>query len=522
MAMTIANLNRIQNIDFKRSPAASWVFTLAQKKGHGFFQYESRKQLEEAPVWEAGEEMPYAWESGFMFEDKYSGFRTDLLIASFQPAHSSKWTAHELLHNLLGFSWVEGQDVFYHALASRLSEALPVALFYFFDEVGGRRCERHQFSSVVFPKDCNDCLDLAKQGEGQWDSQDLHCKLGLDFLDREIQAVKRSLSTGRVYENQFMGLNLTTDAMFYAKKQQARLQYPLSLRLLEEFYQPNHLVHYSIDSLITRTEELATALCQQDLTFSDVNQMSDTKAWQMDVAWRLINMACWVENTEIYPAIEELVFDLLLKDDSSLVSCIEQYEKLCEQYELIPPSDLFSVGYTLDLGYGYSLQQIKDGLASQYPELEEVVVSDTIIEGFPREAALERKALGDRLVDYFSSKKKDTDSLEWHKKLSALEPCFIESFYLGESPSMKWNPKAVFLPANLLPESLDLFDDLESLEWVLALKLSTELQPRLFPLYQGEKKEIEFQMTKDSPRKNTLFSNLVENDFIIKKSETVL
>ena len=95
--------------ELARSPAATAVGCMAAESGLFLAHFEYRVPLEPPEHWlpldrpDLGQ--PGSWSGGRLAENKYSSFRNDLLIGSFNPGHRAKWTAHELCHCLVGFSW---------------------------------------------------------------------------------------------------------------------------------------------------------------------------------------------------------------------------------------------------------------------------------------------------------------------------------------------------------------------------------------------------------------------------------
>ena len=130
--------------ELERSTAARRVAELAAHSQLLMSHYEYRVALPVPDAWrpegrpDLGE--PQGWVAGVLPESKYQGFRHDRLIGSLHPGHRAKWTTHELLHGLVGFAWRPGASTLFHALAARMAEVLPVALWYFFDEAHLKRC----------------------------------------------------------------------------------------------------------------------------------------------------------------------------------------------------------------------------------------------------------------------------------------------------------------------------------------------------------------------------------------------
>lgn len=524
----MTNLNILPKRDFSRSYAALRVKEMAEANRSSFFHFEARKQLELPSEW-LGEERPvYHWHKGLMGESKYSAFRNDHLLASFQPAHTSKWTTHEIMHNLLGFAWAPGSSIFFHSLASRLSESLPVALYYFFDELGLKRCEKHRYSASFHGERCYECEAVAGDDLVEdFDTKNIMWQMGEEFLDREIQAVKKSMKTGYVYENIFSGLNLTTDSMYYAANQISRLNDPLFERYIDEFYRPLGLVHEDLDSLISRIELILGDLKSKSPVTYDLNNIDQETHSRMDLAYRILVMAKHVEGTEVYDPLCEIVFNQL-KSEGELQSAMEAYESLCEAYELIPPHDMFSVGYELNDKYGFSTGQLEDGLLSQFPHSISIWKANDpksfneSIHEFSRKMPWERDSIGKRFLD--SMRPSIPESLisffekeyliEWNR------PSKPEYYYLGsQSKELRWNPAMRLLSTEADGwQDLGLsfgtsFDELS----VLSLKTHKNENSQIFPLSKVEFEEIDsaIKENREPAVESSIISDLKRELFLV-------
>ena len=151
--------------ELTRSTAARRVAELASESELVVSCFEHRVRLPLPERWcpddrpDLGE--PPGWEAGVLPEAKYQSFCHDRRVASFHPGHRAKWMTHELCHGLVGFAWRPDASILFHALAARLAEVLPVALWYFFDEIDLLRCPRHVGSGALFDLLCPACEALA-------------------------------------------------------------------------------------------------------------------------------------------------------------------------------------------------------------------------------------------------------------------------------------------------------------------------------------------------------------------------
>ena len=162
------------------------------------------------------------WSRGQRIEPKYAHFRYDSPLGSFHPSHRAKWTAHELCHGLVGFAWRPDKSRFFHHAAARLSEVLPVALWYFFDEVDVQRCPIHEHEGLLFGEHCPACEKAAHQPPRLKQDIDL-IAAGKAFVQKEIDAVFQSVTSGHLVENRYATLNLARDGAAWANAHFGRL-----------------------------------------------------------------------------------------------------------------------------------------------------------------------------------------------------------------------------------------------------------------------------------------------------------
>ncbi len=73
------------------------------------------------------------WVAGALVTGRYQSFCLDGAFATMNPNHSSRWTAHELLHRAIGFAWRPDMPRWEHYRVNRLAELLPVVHWYGFD-----------------------------------------------------------------------------------------------------------------------------------------------------------------------------------------------------------------------------------------------------------------------------------------------------------------------------------------------------------------------------------------------------
>jgi hypothetical protein len=531
MKKNLWNCSNLPEKDKSRSSRAKAVVDFAQRKDLGVFHFEMRNQLEEPEAWDTGLADDYRWNKGYLHEGKYSAFKTDCLLASFQPGHRSQWSSHELLHNIVGFSWAENASLFYHALSSRLSELLPVALFYFFDEIDSKKCERHRFSSALFGEFCKDCESVKAISDKP---NPFFLEQAKIFVENEIAAVKKSIHTGMMYENVFCGLNLTSDAMQFARMQYPRLSDPICKALYLDYYKGQSLVHSDLESLFHRLELVFEALLENDFSNLENEVMpSKEKAIALDIVSRLFLMKKHVEeDRELIKKIDSLIeseFASLL--ETNYESCIQKYGELCDEYQLIPTEDMFAVGIALNNTMGLCFSQIEDGLSSSVPlSFEKWQKSPNYcseISEFMHSMNLERTDLGDRLAKYFQTKNHDLKAvLDKELSLYGSPRGDLSHKYLGdtlhiEGKALKWNTdlSQQSLSGNELYE-LGVFEEGDSHNYVLLSLPNTGDQPNsLYPLEVSEHESL-VSFVETGILEESLYSlvkDLLENGFLLEE-----
>lgn len=353
-----------------RSPAARRVGRLAAASGLFGAHHEHRVELEPPADWlpEGRQDLRQlvTWNGGILPERKYQIFRHDFIPARFNPGHRAKWTAHELCHGLVGFAWRPGASSFFHALAARIAEILPVALWYWLDEAGLRRCPEHAGGGPLFNSFCRAC-ELAAREPGRDDDpqRERWYREGRTFVDRELAAVARSRRLGRPVGHRHATLELSTDGLNYAASQDRRLRSPEFHQLMERFFPPGTGRVGSLDELESRVVEVLSGIVEG----AEVRPLAGGP-WRFavqDVAWRLLTVRAQSEGT-VVSAIDALVDHLAgAPDKAGIAAVIEGYRELFNEYHVPEPEDLFAVGYPLPGGYGRSLGQIASGIASSCP-----------------------------------------------------------------------------------------------------------------------------------------------------------
>lgn len=443
------------DFELRRSPAAAKVGELASESGLLMAHYEYRVAMDLPEQWlpdnrpDLGERAP--WHDGVLPEHKYQNFRTDLMIGSFNPGHRAKWTAHELCHALVGFAWRENASPFFFATAARMGEILPVALYYFFDEAGLNRCPDHVHSGPLYKTYCPECEKAA--ANGPWLEDPLvsrRLQEGVQFIERELDAVHLSLKKGRPIASPWGSLDLCSDGLAYAAAHGARLSSHEFAEFMEKFYPPGTGCHSTLDSLEGRIRELTAAILGE----------SDAEPWPVsrwawicrDLGWRLMEISAQADG-EISRELEALINDLASNPtDTTVSSVLSRYRVLFEDFELPEPEEVFAVGYRLPAGDGLSNRQISEGLASACPMTWELLQNngrEDILHKFIQADRCERKPLGLRFAAWLAQNHPGiaADLAQFEASVAHAPPPDAACLSLGPygDGSYKLNPSIIFL-----------------------------------------------------------------------------
>jgi len=340
------------------------------------------------------------WRGGHLWEHKYSHFRYDNPVGSFNPGHRAKWTAHELCHALVGFAWRPEASPLFYCLAGRVAEALPVALWYFFDEAGLRRCPAHAGGGPLFNTHCEDCERRAAQGPAKGRPDPQWAERGRAFVEAELAAVQRTRETGVATLHRYATIDLHSDALAWTAAHRARLESREFARFRERFLEPTHGAHDSLDGFMDRVREV----CDDLAGGVPAKALGGGRGlWiAQDVAWRLTMIIAECEGV-VVEGLEELVTHLAMAPTvQSVADIIDAYHSLGEEWVLPSPDDLFAVGYPLPGGYGFATEQVAQGVASVCPETA-TLLGDTfepLVDEFVRAEPPVRAPVARRFATY--------------------------------------------------------------------------------------------------------------------------
>jgi hypothetical protein len=309
---------------------------------------------------------PPTWAGGVLPESKYQGFRHDRLVGSFHPSHRAKWTAHELCHSLVGFAWRPGASALFHALAARLAEALPVALWYFFDEADGPRCSAHAGQGPLAGPTCSACEDAGASGAVDIGDAERWWSEGHAWLAQELASIRDSARLGRPTRHPHRAIDLSSDGLAYAAAQSPRLSEPAFERYVALFFEEGQGWFSSLEGLEARVLAVAAHL-SGEATAAPLT--GGRWRWiAQDLGMRLATV--WVETDgDMALELERLLVALsTAPSEASVGEVIAGYEQLHADWFLPEPGEVFAVGYPLPHGYGLSARQATDGLRSACPK----------------------------------------------------------------------------------------------------------------------------------------------------------
>ncbi len=399
----------------RRSPAAARVGRLAAASGLSCFHFEHRVHLPLPASWVPGIDPtladPPSWEDGILPEAKYQSFRHDLALGSFHPHHRAKWSTHELTHGLVGFAWRKDATPLFHATAGRLAELVPVALWYFFDEACLRRCPDHAGQGALFRTLCPACEAVAGPDPKDERAEE-HLAAGMRFVERELEAVDRTLSTGRPVPHKWATLDLTSDGIAYARAHGERLASPEFASYMERFAVRDGGWCDDLDALRARMSAVLDGL----LGRSEPAPLAPSAAhgalrWVLqDLGWRLHQITADTNGdataqldricrglAEAVPGTTEASTEVRYRPVHEARSA---YTELCGRFELPHPDDVFALGYPVPGLTGCALPLV-EGLRSCMPLTTDVLESalEPMVQPFLT-TDLSRRHLADRFATW--------------------------------------------------------------------------------------------------------------------------
>jgi hypothetical protein len=374
-------------VELQRSPSAQIVGKLAEDSGLFLTHFEHRHHLSPPPSWLPTDRPDLAgelsWQGGILKEHKYQHFRYDQPLGSLHPGHRAKWTAHELCHGLAGFTWRSDMTPLAHTLSARLSEVLPVALWYFFDEVQLRRCPLHYLQGALFQDHCVYCEQVAQHGPRLPEPEDekaIH--EGIKFVKAEFAMIAKSKRFGRPLPNRYATLDLNSDALAYVAQNLRRMEDPVFRMFIELFHGHHTGMWADLDEL----EGRVWGLCEALSGGLPANPLPAGRAhWiAQDLGWRLLLVSTQCEDAEAIDRLESLA-EGLARNPEDLQAVFDGYQDLHESFFLPDPENMFAVGYPLPsskgkLPWGSDYAQLFHGIDSACPSLAKALGKEGLSE----------------------------------------------------------------------------------------------------------------------------------------------
>ncbi len=394
------------DMEHTRSPSASRIADFANQSDLFFAHFEHRVRLSLPPEWIQGEDPPSNWVAGILGEPKYQAFRHDLLVASFHPGHRAKWTAHELCHALVGFAYHPGASTLFHALGAWLAELMPVALWYFFDEAGLTRCEKHTGQGALFQTHCDECEDAALRGPREFDRVDARfMREGRAFVERELRAIRRSKRIGLPQGTRYGTVDLASDGLTYAHAHGARLRAEAMERYVAQFFSADQGHHANLESLEARVIEMRDALTQAKILRPWKATRWDYAA--QDIGYRMLTVRAQCAG-DLGRGLDRVIDSLAQKrSKQGITRAIAAYSELAAAHRrgkatLPSAEEMFAVGYALPGWSGVSLSQLEAGARSACPGAHLALGRDAhaAIEQFASADIAERSPIGRRFARF--------------------------------------------------------------------------------------------------------------------------
>lgn len=390
----VAQVEGVAAHELARSVAAARVGAAAARDGLLLYHFEHRTTLPLPAAWvaEGGDPSLPEWVDGVLPEPKYASFRHDLPIGSHHPGHRAKWAAHELCHALVGFAWRPGATPLFHATAGRLAELVPVVLWYFLDEVGLRRCPRHD--GPLFRTFCPACEAAAAQGPTALRPERAERLLrhAEDFVRGELDALARTRSRGEPCPHVWGSLDLCSDGVAYAVAHGPRLDSPGFAAFAERYLvEGEGGWHRDLDALVDRSLAVLRHLAE-GTPLAPLG--GDRSTWvRQDLAARLLQAA------DGDPAAVAPLWDALDADDPEAL--VATYADWADAHGAPHPGDTFGLGYAW-AGAGRAVDQIDEGLRTVVPTVMELAddAEVDLAEAFVAADRPRRVPLGLRFADW--------------------------------------------------------------------------------------------------------------------------
>ncbi len=494
-------LAEAQRDEAKATVAGERVFSLAEAAGVFFSHFEYHRPA--ADPWAPSDRPDLGdtggWHAGVLPETKFRHFRLDRPVASYHPGQRAKWTAHELCHQVVGFAWWPGMSRLEVACMARLAEALPVALWYFFDDAGRARCPEHRAHDAFSEGFCRRCE--AEPGPVDDPAAESRLADGLAFVEREIDGATTSLRTGVVQPTPWCSIDLASDGLAWSAAHGERLASPAFRQWMEAFRGWGDGWRASIDDLVAVVRTLASHLARGTPPLVPV--CAPAQRLRADLAWRLLALSASLpargKRAALRPVLQRAVDQL--RDGGPVGGAIAAYRDA--QADGLPPLEVaLATGYRLAAGgetgpdAGLALSQVGEGLWSALPlTLGRLGDVPAAVRAFAAGDVLERRVLARRFT-----RSLDPGSLPW--ALASLESALVDP---GPAPLGALSLRADVTPTTPLVMSNEA--ELVSAPWEVLPAFEGEPpypaeaayvvvrgadgEPRIFPLSPWARSQVE-------------------------------
>ncbi|MEL6346398.1 MAG: hypothetical protein AAFV53_25025 [Myxococcota bacterium] len=392
----------IEQLEMLAAPPAdvwSTVFSarigqLAAAAGLGFSHHELRSRLPmpaalapEVAVWE-GDTTP-TWQDGVLETPKYFSFFLDTRFPAYNPNHRRKWRPHELLHMLVGFFWRPDMTRFECYLGGRLSEMLPVAHWYGFDEIFRPRCVAH-VGQLLYQTHCPRCEALSAQPYWAVDPHNptlqaqsqTSAERALSYLTVELAACDVERRTGRRLRTHHPRLDGSSDAVGHLKGHYNRLTAWSFGATIEHFFAPGVDYQPTVSGLSDQLRETLRMILQPAPPMdAGLAARARSRRILQDVGYRTFLALEWLEQNSVaeqtlLPALEDASrLCATLRDEDAditpvLIDLFARFDACAHRFPAPIAAAFDGLGYLwADLSTDAGLRQLAEGLGSAFPDL---------------------------------------------------------------------------------------------------------------------------------------------------------
>lgn len=404
--------------ELNESPHSLQIKELAKNADLFFFHYEQRRQIRLPDAWTAKQSIwqKPEWQSGVYPEWKYQNFRNDLLIASYHPGQSRRWTSHELLHKLVGFCWNSEFSNLQNVLSARLSEVLPVLSFYFFESYGRHRCNKHKEQNFISSFICPDCEDIQTQHPGPKTETDSflsssYSVAAQNYFQSEWNSIESSLQKNSNLENIFANLNLAQDGIEYVAAHSRRMANKDFSNFIECFFEQKESYYFHrLEDFQNRVYELFNALISN--SHIELPKSDPYLRISQDLAERLLRLKNLAKSSSEKQNYIELYKTLSLAPNKDGIKNIlfeyqEREKRSAVHSRMLSFNEFSGIGYRISDQYLFSHKVVEDSLHSIAPVSTHQILSMNSakehLQKFAQASAFSRLRVGHRWLEYLKT-----------------------------------------------------------------------------------------------------------------------